>query len=155
MIYATAGDDQGSYDPQSVVDLVRHAAGPGQPFTISGAAGPRSGFCNVGGLFAGPSPRLAALADAAGGLHREICDPAWIDAVVAGGLPVAGQRRRFMLDEAADPGSVMVWLDGVLVPAVDSGSGAEQWSLRTGAVELVTPPARTAVLEVAYRPLCD
>ncbi len=89
--------------------------------TFSAIAGPTSGFFPCFAIFSGisaePAPRIGAAIQRTGGIHASICNMNMTDILTSLSVLSSGMQTSFALSyEPSDPFSVVVTVDGVVVP---------------------------------------
>lgn len=112
-------EDQTGLSLPVLKDFFESVKGRNRPdrSAVHAIAGPTSEPCVVQGRFqAQPGFRYEWMATETGGLFNNICDEDWSPALTQLGLDVFVPLDEWNLSQAADPGSVVVTVDGVSVP---------------------------------------
>ncbi|MCB9777767.1 MAG: hypothetical protein H6742_04320 [Alphaproteobacteria bacterium] len=112
----------------------------GLPATLSAVVGPPPSGC-VG---AAPAERYATVAEESGGVVASICDPDLATIVAEIGEASIAWPDTFPLQEAAEPGSVVVRIDG---------DRTDAWTLADDALSVTmdAPPPPGSTVRIRYR----
>jgi hypothetical protein len=104
-----------------------------------------------------PGFRYMDAANQTGGAIESICTSDWSRTLQNLGLSVFGYKARFFLSNAAVPASIVVQVDGVVVPAMTS-TGQLQWSydasMHSVKFEPTAIPEPGSQIEVTYTAAC-
>jgi hypothetical protein len=126
-------------------------------FTASAIVGDAPSGCSGSGGSAQPGARYIEVAERTGGLVQSICTPDWARALENVSTTAFGFKSRFVLSGQPVPATLVVAVDGAVVPAVDA-QGAPRWSYDAGANAVVFTPYATpepgAQIRIEYRAEC-
>jgi hypothetical protein len=104
-----------------------------------------------------PGFRYMDAANRTGGAIESICSSDWSRTLQNLGLSVFGYKARFFLSNAAVPGSIVVMVDGIVVPST-SPIGQLQWSydaaMNAVKFEPTAIPEPGAQIDVTYTAQC-
>lgn len=157
MLSVVVVSDEDDVSPSPVdfyVEFLKGLKGPGGAnlVTFGAIIGNRSGGCRGPGGHATYGASYVTAAERLNGLTASICDANWSTALRHLGLNAFGFRSRFLLTGHAEPGSVEVTVDDVVVPAGTFWT----YSSEVNAVDFeptAIPPAG-ARIRVAYDVAC-
>lgn len=132
------------YDPNEAPNRV----------TVHAIAGPTENACETGIFNAAPGYRYREVALSMGGIFFDICQEDWQPVLDQLGLDVFVPINEWQLSQAADPGSLIVTVDGVATPR--SATDGYTYSALTNTITFhgsgVPPPG--AQVDATYSGLC-
>ncbi|MCB9766056.1 MAG: VWA domain-containing protein [Alphaproteobacteria bacterium] len=152
VVFFADEDDHSSGDPEYYLNEYRRLSGTGG-FATHAIVGDLPDGCVSGTVAADPGERYLAAAYLSAGHRDSICARDYEDVLGRVGLSVTGLLDRFPLSQLPEPETLVVWVDGVVIPERE----VDGWTLSLGDNAVVfhgrSVPRPGMTVTVEYEPL--